>query len=325
MDPASQASDASQAAGLGKCCAYGHVVDGEEYLVDGLFPQVQHIPLAVGQDAAALLEEIDPDVRWFAWHSFLTFKQGLPRDRDALAAALHRRGILQINEHVLDGSKRHTQSLLAQLGLPTTQAEPQGDPEERLFFKSNYNFGGVAERRLAPEVRDYFGVALPHESTPLFRHYQAVRRRQIKAEAFEIADIFIERYVANRAEVFFRAFVCFDAVILSRLVCKGIIKKALDAERRDDYFFSFSEAHADFLSAPDDLVRRIMRDVHRFCRAFKLDMGAVDILLDDAGVPYIIDVNPTAFGGANLERPGIRRHMTQGLLQHARSAATPVT
>jgi hypothetical protein len=59
MIPSSKASD------LGKCCAYGHVSDGQAYLVDGLFAEVQHIPLAVGQDAASVLAQIEPDTRWF--------------------------------------------------------------------------------------------------------------------------------------------------------------------------------------------------------------------------------------------------------------------
>ncbi len=314
----------SHATDLGKCCAFGHVSDGQAYLVDGLFAQVQHIPLAVGQDAASLLAQIEQEVRWFAWHVFVTYKGNIPRDREALCAGLRERGIFSINEGVIDASKRHTQAVLSRLGLPTTAAGAEGDPEELLFFKSNYNFGGVAERRLSQEVRDYFGIQLPHRLTPLFRNYNVYRRKQFKPEAFEIKDIFLERYVANKQHVFFRAFIAFDAVVLSRVVNKEVIKKAAHGEQRDDYFFSFEEAEAGFPSAPDDLVRRVMSDMHRFCRAFKLDMGGVDVLLDDAGTPYIIDANPTAYGGENLKRPGIWQHLVDGLLQHAKKTATAV-
>jgi hypothetical protein len=318
MDFSSKASD------LGKCCAYGHVSDGQAYLVDGLFPQVQHIPLAVGQDAASLLAQIEPGTQWFIWHVFVTYKGGIPHDREVLAAGLRERGILPINEGLLDASKRHTQAVLAQLGLPTTEAAAEGDPEEPLFFKSNYNFGGVAERRLSQQVRDYFAIRLPHRATPLFRNYNVYRRRQFKSQVFEIEDIFLERYVANEQHVFFRAFIAFDAVVLSRVVNKEVIKKAAHGEQRDDYFFSFEEAEAGFPSAPDDLVRRVMSDLHRFCRAFKLEMGGVDVLLDDTGTPYIIDANPTAYGGENLERPGIWQHLVDGLLQHAQKTASLV-
>lgn len=313
-----------KASGLGKCCAFGHVSDGQAYLVDGLFPEVQHIPLAVGQDAASLLGQVEPDSRWFMWHVFVTYKGGIPHDREALSAGLRERGLLAINEGVVDASKRHTQALLSQLGLPTTTADPAGDPEEILFFKSNYNFGGVAERRLSAEVRDFFGIRLPHRATPLFRNYSVYRRKEFKPQAFEIKDIFLERYVANKQHVFFRAFIAFDAVVLSRVVNKEIIKKAAHGEQRDDYFLSFEEAEAGFPSAPDDLARRVMSDMHRFCRAFKLDMGGVDVLLDDAGTPYIIDANPTAYGGENLKRPGIWRHLVDGLRQHAKNTASPV-
>lgn len=311
----------SEASDLGKCCAFGHVSDGQVYLVDGLFPEVQHIPLAVGQDAASLLAQIEPDVRWFAWHVFVTYKGSIPRDREALCAGLRERGILSINEGVIDASKRHTQAVLSRLGLPTTIADPEGDPEEVLFFKSNYNFGGVAERRLSQEVRDFFNIELPHRATPLFRDYNIYRRKQFKPQAFEIKDVFIERYVANKQHVFFRAFIAFDAVVLSRVVNRQLIQKTRHGEQRDDYFFSFAEADAGFPAAPDDLVRRVMHDLHRFCRAFKLDIGGVDVLLDDEGVPYIIDANPTAFSAENLERPGIWQYLVDGLLQQAKKTA----
>ena len=299
------------------CCIYGLEFDGHKYLVNGLFTSAKRIPLAVGQSAKSILEEMEPDVRWFVWHVFLTYKSNIPQDRAALSLGLQERGIRTINEKVTDGSKRHTQAILSQLGLPTTIAAPEGDPDELLFFKSNYNFGGLAERRLTKELRDFFGIALPHQTTPLFKDYQLAERRRLSTKAFEIEDLFIERYVDNRSDVFYRAFVVFDAVVLSRLVCKGIIKKALEADQRDDYFLSFSDAEAGFPSAPDDTSRRIMGDLHSFCKAFGLEVGGLDILIDNQGVPHIIDANPTSYGGANCDQPGFMEHLTQGLLDAA--------
>jgi hypothetical protein len=192
----------------------------------------------------------------------VTYKGGIPHDREALCAGLRERRIPSINEGVIDASKRHTQAALSQLGLPTTEAAAEDDPEERLFFKSNYNFGGVAERRLSQQVRDYFGIRLPHRATPLFRNCNVYRRNQLKPEAFGTEDVFFERFVDNRQ--------------------------------------------------------------HAFFRAFKLDMGGVDVLLDDEGTPYIIDANPTAYGGEILKRPGIRQHLVDGLLQQAKKTASLV-
>jgi hypothetical protein len=306
----------------GNCCIYGSLLDGQTYLIDGLFPQACRLPLSVGQDASAILAAMPPDTAWFSWHVFLTFKRNIPPHRDALAAGLRKRGIITINEGIVDGSKRYTQAVLSQAGLPTTIAASVGDPGELLFFKSNHNFGGIAERRLPQELREYFKVALPHPSAPLFRDYGVIARHAIPPSAFHLEDIVIERYVTNRSDLFYRAFVVFDAVVLSRLVCKGVIKKALEAEFREDYFFSFSDEAIGYSSAPDKTTQRVLSDVKRFCRAFELDVGAVDILLDEDGVPYIIDVNPTAFGGANLHRPGFLSHLLSGIQDHAAKASS---
>ncbi len=306
-------------------CIYGIAPVSLPYLACGLFPKARRIPLAVGQDAAAILEQVGSEVRWFVWHTLFTYKDNIPRDRAALSLGLRQRAIHSINEGVTDVSKRHTQAVLSQLDLPTTIASPAGDPDELLFFKSNHNFGGIPEKRLSQDLLDFFGIARPHRSTPDFSDYRVAKRREFSREAFDIEDLFFERYVANEGNLFYRAFVVFDAVVLSKLECKGVIKKALEAHRRDDYLLSFSDAGTGFASAPDEVSRRIMSDLERFCRAFELDLGGVDVLLDDLGVPHIIDANPTPFGGENLDRPGFLEHLSKGLRDRAARATSRAT
>lgn len=293
-------------------CLYGMENNGWPYLATGLFDQVQRLPLEVGQDADAVLQRLGAEVQWFVWHTFFTFKGTIPKDRAHLSTMLKDRSIFSVNERVTDISKRHVQDTLARLGLPTTRATAQGAPDERLFLKSNHNYGGNVERRTERALRDYFGIALPDAVAPNFSDYKAAERRAVLPAAFEIEDLFIERFITNAAEVFYRAFVAYDAVVLSRMVCRGIIKKAADAEQREDYFLSFADTATGFASAPDDTARRIMIDLARFCGAFGLDFGAIDVLIDDDGIPYISDVNPTPWGGPNLQRPGLVAHLTEG-------------
>ena len=65
-----------------------------------------------------------------------------------------------------------------------------------------------------------------------------------------------------------------------------------------------------------------MTDLQRFCRAFKLDIGALDVLLNDKGTPYIIDANPTSYGGANCDQPGLMEHLSKGVQAQAAAAST---
>ena len=299
------------------CCIYGLNFGTEKYLVCALFPNAHRIPLVSGQNASAIIKELAPETRWFVRHVDLTFQDNVPPDRTVLSCELQRRSIILVNDNITDTSKRRLQSVLSQLNLPTTIGSPEGDPDELLFLKSNHNAGGAAEKRLPPEARDFFGVVLPHRLAPQFTDYQLAKRRNVLPKAFEIEDVFVERYVTNRANLFYRAFISFDAVVLSKIRCEGIIKKALEADYREDYFLSFSDANGGFASAPDEISKRIMTDLHRFCRAFELQLGAVDILMDDLGVPYIVDINPTAWGAENCDRSGFLKHLSMGLRNRA--------
>ncbi|MEQ8354641.1 MAG: hypothetical protein RH942_03815 [Kiloniellaceae bacterium] len=295
--------------------AYIYGVDDPRlpYLATRVFPGAQQLRLAVGQDSKKVVAELPPETQWFVWHAMPTYKSSMPRHRDALIQTLQDRSIVSINARVTDISKRHLQTVLAGLGLPTTEAADEGPPEEKLFLKSNLNYGGRAERLLAQEVRDYFGIATPHKLTPEFSTYRVAERQHVQPIAYNLADVFVERFIANKDDQFYRAFVLFDAVVLSRIVADGVIKKALDAKQREDCFLTFSEESTGFPSAPDDLTRRIMVDVASFCKAFGLEMGAVDVLTDDKNVPYIIDANSTAWGGENCDRPGFLDHLRSGL------------
>lgn len=298
-------------------CIFGIKSLELSYLANQIFPKAQQIPLGVGLDVSLIASQLSSNVDWFVWHTLPTYKGMFPRTRDMLSKLLRERSVVSINEKVVDISKRNLQSVLAKSQLATTEASADGDADEELFLKSNLNYGGRAERVMPQEVRDYFGVALPHRSVPAYSDYKVVRRKDISPKAFQIADIFIERFIRNPDDILFRAFVTFDSVVLSKIVGGGVIKKTRFAVDREDQFLKLSDSTDGFQSASDAMTKSVMIELARFCPAFGLDLGAVDILPDEEGTPHIIDVNPTAWAGDNVGRAGLLDHLREGLLSRA--------
>jgi hypothetical protein len=55
------------------------------------------------------------------------------------------------------------------------------------------------------------------------------------------------------------------------------------------------------------------RNTIRFVDAFGLDYGALDLVFDDDDLPYIVDVNPTPWGGRGMQAE-IVAHLRAGLV-----------
>ena len=65
-----------------------------------------------------------------------------------------------------------------------------------------------------------------------------------------------------------------------------------------------------------DLVWPVFANAVRFADAFGLDYGAMDLVRDDRGVPYLVDVNLTPSRGTDVERE-FRDHLRAGLRDRA--------
>jgi D-alanine-D-alanine ligase-like ATP-grasp enzyme len=65
------------------------------------------------------------------------------------------------------------------------------------------------------------------------------------------------------------------------------------------------------LAVPSDAPAGLVESLRRFVRAFPLDFGTVDVVADDAGGHYIIDVNTTA--AYNYPIDGVVEYMRGGL------------
>jgi len=206
-----------------------------------------------------------------------------------------------VNADVIDITKRTIQRRCAELGLPTTHTGPAGDPDDIIIVKTDLNFGGASEWGLSDEERDLLGMAPGSDIIWKPAHYRVVRRAEVEPLWWTDERLICERYVENPDHRWYRAFVFFSRCVLLELVEDSTIKKvgtshlvSTQAVRlgrsTDEPDPSFSEG-------------TMLHALSRFIDSFRLEFGAVDVMIDSQNVPYIIDVNtPPAH---NNPRPGL--------------------
>ncbi len=281
------------------------------YLLVHMFPAARRIPAYVGEAADDVLSRLDACPEWFIFHVNLTFTERCPADRERLTAGLAAAGTRMLNAGVTDISKANVQQGCREAGLNSTLAELEGDPDELLIIKTNCNCGGVGEKLLPPEQRER--LDLPYAPAEYWhREYRVLPRAQVPPELWSFQDLVIERYVNNAQQIFFRAYVCRNHLIVSRVVDEKPLKRMPEGIPREDFLFRVNGSpeivEADASDPPEGLAEEVVR----FCRSFRLDFGALDIVQDDEGRYYIVDVNTTPVWG-NTGHPDLIGFLASGI------------
>ncbi|HEX2190540.1 MAG TPA: hypothetical protein VHG51_16650 [Longimicrobiaceae bacterium] len=287
-----------------RVAVYGHV-DSDAYLLNQVFPHAQRIRVRVGESGDEVLQRLPDGIRWFVFHVNLTYSDRVPTGRAALLASLRARGIEVLNGRVLDISKTTVQRACAGAGLGSTLAGRDGDPAQLVIVKTDCNCGGLSEVILKPADREILDLA--HQPTPAWtRDYPVLPRGDVPPETWDAGDFVVERFVSNRSNRFFRAYVVRDRLVVSRVVDPEPVKRMPAGIPREDFFFTLEGpaagrpvlVHADADDPPGD----VAGDVARFCLSFGLDFGALDVVQDDDGASYIVDVNTTPVWGKTGHR-----------------------
>lgn len=265
------------------------------FLLPMIFPGATRLRARPGESAAELLQRLPSHTRTFAYHVNLTDTRRSPRRRSAFSRALRTRGIQVLNEHVTDISKRRVQEVCEQAGLHTVTALRSGDPDERVIVKTNANYGGEKEKFLSPLERQSLGLG---PRCPWIRRhdgYLILPRREVPREYWRSRHMVVERFIENRHHIFYRAHQVGDRMIVSRMVNPAGIKKMLQQIRRTNWYLHLPSLEP--VHGPKPVPAGVIRSVSRFCEVLKLDVGSIDVLVDDEGECYIIDVNSSPYWG----------------------------
>jgi hypothetical protein len=279
-----------------------HWLTDSQFLLFHLAPDAVILEASVPDTVEEVGARLPPNASRFAFHLNCTQTGRFPLCRADLIIALEQRGLQVLNGGVTDISKRHIQERCRRLGLLTTRASPDGDPDETIIVKTNLNFGGNSEWALSEQDRSLLGIDPGSDIIWKPEHYRLLPRREVDPAWWSDPRLICERYVRNATNHCYRAYLLRDYLALCRLVNPEEIKK-MDRSRLD-HLWMITLPHL-----PPDGPPRLLHDLVLFIREFGLDFGTVDLVEDDQGRPYIIDVNTTP--GYNYPVPGVADHLRQ--------------
>lgn len=280
----------------------------DRYMLQMLVPDAIRLPLDSGETKDDVLRRLPQDFAGtFAFHVNLTDSSHSPADRTALVEALQGRGIRVLNAGIVDISKRFVQATCQAAGLMTTSAPREGEASDVLIVKTNRNYGGKPEMQVAPEVRGgpTFSEHAIHDGGD--HGYLVAPRHEVPAEVWDDPHYVVERYVENARRLFYRAYVFCDRIAISEGIHDAFVKAIRHSQRQRLLLFTVADGAPD-VSIPADLISLVEATI-RFSDLARLDCGCLDVMRDEQGRFYIVDVNTTASWGPETEYR-ILRHLS---------------
>ena len=256
------------------------------YVIDKLSPKAIVREASPSENVRKLLDSLPVSPGVFLFHLNCSITEAFPSQRQELLAALDDRGWVTCNEEVVDISKRGIQARLVDAGCRSVLGRQEGPPEELMVIKSNYNYGGKNESLLPENIQTLLGVE--HISTAGL-NYTTSRRAEIQEDAWSDPSLTIERFVGNERGHYFRAWVAGERTHLVELHCPDNIKK-IGISRLMGIWSSQFDSHSPL---PDPAADRVMTEVIKVSVALGLDFGALDVMVNDEGEPFVVDVNTT--------------------------------
>lgn len=262
------------------------------FLLSVLCPSSHRIEANASDWAEDILQRLPKEIRLFAFHLNLTQTASFPHDRPELCKALSRAGIAVVNSEVTNISKAFIQASCRRLHLPTTEAVPEGCPDEMLIIKTCLNYGGLGERSLDTSAirilgQGAYGCSIDAGS------YKIVKRRDVTHHEWTDPSLFIERFVRNREDRFCRVYVLGAYFVISEVVDPADLKRMPGGIERKNWFYCIHDDRSAALGNESARLMTLADQIRQFVQLLRLDFAALDVVIDDDDLHYIIDVNTT--------------------------------
>jgi hypothetical protein len=283
---------------------------------DFLLPQIEPAAVVVAgdpdDDARDILDRVPPRASTFAFHLNCTVTRAFPAGRRELVDGLRARGLRVLNAGAVDVTKREIHRVCDSLGQPTVAATPAGDGDQWVIVKTDLNFGGATEWALSAEQRERLGIGEGSDLIWKPNHYRVLRRAEVESCWWQDPRLVCERFVENSRGVWYRLFLLGGRGALCELQSDQQIKKVGESALvRWWRTASTPDRDVDGAALPAGVHAHALR----VAAAIGLDFGAVDVVVDDAGAAYVIDVNTTPAYQHPI--PGVAEFLAAGLLEPA--------
>jgi hypothetical protein len=267
----------------------------DNFLLPRLLPNSIKIDARVTDRAAAVMRHIPEKISLFAFHIDCTRTARFPLERDELTRGLHGAGIRILNDRLTDISKRRLQATCASLGLPTVTSAEEGAANELLIVKTDLNSAGLPESRLGYWDRRRLGVRSPSVVTGR-EDYRVLPRKEIPAPWWRDQTLVIEKYITNRRGAWYRVYAWFDRVVVFEGICQDAVRRMYNAEKkRCGYYLEAHSPGGTFAGGDECAPESLLSCVSHFRSNQACEFCSLDVMEDDDGRCYIVDLNITPF------------------------------
>jgi hypothetical protein len=271
----------------------------QHYLLSHLVPEAHCITGQPRDSAQRILSTMGHVPALFIFHLDISIPTWFIEEHEIqlLSQTLRTAGTVVLNDRVTGILKTLVQSRCEQSGLPTVRAYEDGEPNELLLVKTNFNAGGEREKLFQREFRSVSPDQM-YPSCPLEgpRDYRLIRRDRIPASWWRDETLAIERFIKNRQGRFFRLYLYRSAVVIAEGWSRRRIRRIQDGRGRHHCLYLCG---SDIVGSSTriKLPKRLLEVAALGIQAFGLDFGAIDLVEDDEGEFYIVDVNNTPYWG----------------------------
>jgi hypothetical protein len=288
-------------------------------LITTISPRARRIRAKVSASPQRCANRLPRRAKLLIVHLDISDNAPFIEDAGEFGRSVSERGVTVFNAAVSDIRKRSVQACCKAFGLPSVRAAADGNPEEMLIVKTDLNSGGTQERQLPAKLKARFKLPVRAGLINNASEYFVKRRADVDIKVWDDPELVVERYMANRLGRFFRVYFAGNAVVISEAYDATDVKRMGGDIRRQNYWLWRQEDILRGHSGSEPaLPPALLATAGRFAHGFKLDYGALDIVENDGGEFYVVDVNKTPYWGTERQ-PGLVEHLRLGLSEITQS------
>ncbi len=245
----------------------------EGWMAHAIYPSASIIKADVSDTVDEFINKINDTEVFF--HIAFTYPKHFLNDRDKLIKSLEDKNIKAYNINVTDNSKRFLESFLMTSELNNPFVTKDGNPDESVIVKSNFNNFGIRDVEIS-KLHPNWSLPCPREKR---MKYYIKTRKDISDKEWDNPEYVIQKYITNKNNVTYRGVYHRGKSIVFVDNSNIIIKKLTST---DEWHVSSTQETSKIF----DILKILSNKL-------KFDFFTIDVVKDNADNFFVIDLNTT--------------------------------
>ncbi|MBY8961785.1 hypothetical protein KJK34_03360 [Flavobacterium sp. D11R37] len=268
-------------------------MSGEGFLFPSIFNTSKIIEGKIGHKTSEIIDQINSSQGYFLFHINLTYTNYFFEDRKVLIEALLNKNLVPINANITNTTKRNIQELCKKNKINTVSAKEEGDLNELLIIKTDYNYAGISESKLTSSEKKKLQII--DSSHPLDIYYKIMPRKNVEKGVWYDSSLVVEKFINNKQNLFYRVHKLFNHLVVTEMVDSNLIRKVPDGLPVLNYYYDLD---IDYTQDKNFLrFNSIITQIQKLSIDAEIDYAAFDVVKSDNDNYYIIDINLTPYWG----------------------------